>query len=214
MEEAPDYTTDDLNITSGTYTIETSFPLADIYLLRFIYGNNACETGPSDITISELPKNASDTSSSTSLVEPTPRPSVLTPLSTGSARGSATGTNSLAQEANSSSGSEAVATATESPKTNENNDDGLNTVAKVGIGIGCSAAAIIGMLGLFILYRFKKKSKIIPEQSSIPPSDVVIKMELDGSSAARRVFEMHGKHEAANLPELPSHPFVSSELPG
>jgi hypothetical protein len=38
---------DILNITLGTFTIQTSFSLADYYLLRFIYGNNAYETASS-----------------------------------------------------------------------------------------------------------------------------------------------------------------------
>jgi hypothetical protein len=211
MEEAPEYITDELNITLGTFTIQTSFSLADYYLLRFIYGNNAYETGSFDITTSEQPKNASDTSSSTSpLVESTPRPSVLIPPATESA----TGASSLTQGTKSPSGWEAAAATTEIPKTDENNDDGLNTGAKVGIGIGCSAAAIIGMLSLFILYRIKRKSKTIPERPPSPPSVGPIEIELDGSSATRKIYEMDGKHGVANLPEPPTHAFPSSELPG
>ncbi|KAJ6168097.1 hypothetical protein N7497_000940 [Penicillium chrysogenum] len=211
LEEAPDYITDELNITLGTFTIQTSFSLADYYLLRFIYGNNAYETGNFDITMSEHPKNGSDTSSSASfLVGSTPRPSILIPPATESA----TGTSSLVQGPNSPSGSAAAAATTEIPRTDGNNDDGLNTGAKVGIGIGCSAAAIIGMLSLFILYRIKEKNKTIPERPPSPPSVGLIEIELDGSSATRKIFEMDGKHEAANIPELPTHPFPSSELPG
>ncbi|CAG8359235.1 unnamed protein product [Penicillium salamii] len=206
QEEAPDYTTDELNITLGTYTIQTTFDVADYYLLRFIYGNNAYETRGFDITTSEKPKNASDTLSATSsLVESTASPSVLVH----SATESATGTSSLMP-----SGSGAAAATTEFPKTDEKNDDGLSTGAKVGIGIGCSAAAIIGMLGLLVLYRIKKKNKTIPKPPPRPPSVGQIETELDGSSAARRIFEMDGKQGAANISELPSHPVPSSELPG
>jgi len=40
-----------------------------------------------------------------------------------------------------------------------------------------------------------------------------MEMELEGSSPAQKIFEVDGKHEAANLPELPSHPISSRELP-
>jgi hypothetical protein len=84
----------------------------------------------------------------------------------------------------------------------------------VGIGIGCSAAAILGVVGLFILYRIKNKDKIVPEEPPNPPNVGLMEMELNGSSAARKIFEVDGKNEAANMPELPSHTVPASELPG
>lgn len=211
LEEAPDYITDELNITLGTFNIQTSFGLADHYLLRFIHGNNAYQSGSFHITMSERPKNASDTSSSASyLVGSTPSPSILIPP----AAESATGTSSLVQGTNSPSGSEAAAATTEVPEIRENNDNGLSTGAKVGIGLGCSAAAIVGMSSLFVLYWTKKKKKTISERPPSPPSVGPIKIELDGNRATRKIFEMDGKHEARSISEVPTHPFSSSELPG
>ncbi|CAG8190575.1 unnamed protein product [Penicillium olsonii] len=212
MEEAPDYITDELNLTLGTYTIQTTFSLADHYLLRFIYGNNAYETGSFDITMSEVPQNASDdTSSSAShLVRSTPSPSALIPPATESA----TGTASPVQETNSDSGSRAAAATSEIPKIGENNHDGLQTGAKVGIGLGCSAAAVVVISSLSVLYWNKKKKTTIPEGPPSLPSDDPGKIELDGNSATRKIFEMDGKNKAENILELPPHPFLPSELPG
>lgn len=211
QQESPTYIKEDLNITFGTFTIETTFNLADYYLLRFIYGNTEYETGHFEITTSKQSKNASDTSSSASpLAQSTLVPSIPVLPTTES---TTTGPSSLAQRTHSPSGSEATAAVTQIPSTKENSNDGLNTGAKVGIGIGCSAAVIIGMVGLFIFHRIKKKSKMDPEEPPSPPS-VGLETELDGSSATRKMFELDGKHGVANLPELPSHPSPPSELPG
>jgi hypothetical protein len=209
-EESPAYTSEDLNITIGIFTIETTFTLADHYLLRFIYGNNYYETGHFDLTVSELSKNASERLSSASpLAQSTLLPSILVLPATES---TATGTSSLAQETHSPSDSKATANVTETPIRSENSDDDLNTGAKVGIGIGCSAAVIIGMVGFFILRRIRK-SKIGPEEPPSPPN-VGLEMELDGSSATRKKFERDAKHGAASMPVLRSLPSPSIELHG
>jgi hypothetical protein len=38
--------------------------------------------------------------------------------------------------------------------------------------------------------------------------------KLNGSSDPRKIFEADGKHEAANMAELPSNPYPRIELPG
>lgn len=37
-------------------------------------------------------------------------------------------------------------------------------------------------------------------------------MEIEGSTLAQKIFEVDGKHEAADLPELPSHPISSNVI--
>jgi hypothetical protein len=101
----------------------------------------------------------------------------------------------------SSSEATTTLTATEipiTPNTNRNNGGDLSRDAKVGIGIGCSVAGIIGAAGLFIFYR-RTKSKPVPEEPPNLRSAGPMEMELEGSSPAQKIFEVHGKHEAANF---------------
>ncbi|OKP09454.1 hypothetical protein PENSUB_5190 [Penicillium subrubescens] len=109
-------------------------------------------------------------------------------------------------------GAAATAATTHVSTSNENNDDGLSPGAKVGIGIGCAAAAIIGLVGLLLLYRIRKKGK--PHPSEAPNLPSVDSTKLYGSSDTRKIFEADGKYESANMPELPSDHFTRSELPG
>jgi hypothetical protein len=207
-EEFPTYVRDDLNITLDVWTIVTDFPLADSYYLRFIYANNYWETGRFQITTSEQSRNASDTSS---YPVPTSHRSSTTLWITES---TGTRTSSLAPGTTPvmSPGAAATAATTQVSTSNEINDDGLSTGAKVRIGIGCAAAAIIGLVGLLLLYRMKKKGKLHPSDQPCLPS--VNSTNLDGSSDAQKIFEADGKHEAANMPELPSGHYTRSELPG
>lgn len=223
LEESPTYIQNDLNITMGVWTIVTNFPVADAYDLRFIHANKEWETGSFQITTSEQPKNASDTSSTASSNGPST--SHRTGVSTES---TGIGTSTLAQETNRTvtvpsslalgatraSGSGAATTATISPvsTSNANHDNSLSNGAKVGIGIGSAAAAIIGIVGLLLLYRIKKKGKFPPpEPPTLPSVDLT---KLNGSSEAGKILEADGKHEAANLPELPADPYTPIELPG
>ncbi|KAJ5890444.1 uncharacterized protein N7473_006672 [Penicillium subrubescens] len=123
-------------------------------------------------------------------------------------------TSPLVPETTLASGPGAAATAatTHVSTSNENNDDGLSPGAKVGIGIGCAAAAIIGLVGLLLLYRIRKKGK--PHPSEAPNLPSVDSTKLYGSSDTRKIFEADGKYESANMPELPSDHFTRSELPG
>ncbi|KAF7166706.1 hypothetical protein CNMCM5623_000250 [Aspergillus felis] len=226
LDESATYIQDNINITLGRWTIFTSFPVAEAYYLRFIYANNFWETGNFMITTSEQSTNASDTSSSASpnLYSTSHRSSTTlwTTESTG------TGTSSLAQETNRTatvassltpgtiqalgSGGAATAATNLVSSSNENYDNGLSTGAKAGIGIGCAAAAIIGIVGLLLLYRIKQKGKFPPPEPPNLPS--VNSTKLNGCSDARKIFEADGKHEAANISELPSDPYTRSELPG
>lgn len=206
--ESPTYVQDDLNITMDVWTIVTNFPVADSYYLRFIYANNYWETGSFQITTSEQSKNASDISSSP--VPTSHRSSTILWIT----ESTGTITSSLAPGTTPALGPGAAATAatTQISTSNEKNDDGLSTGAKVGIGIGCAAAAIIGIVGLLLLYRMKKKGNFHPpEQPNLPSVDST---KLNGSSDAQKIFEADGKHEAANMPELPSGHYTRSELPG
>jgi hypothetical protein len=226
MIESPTYIQDDLNITLGRWTILTNFPVAEGYILRFIYANNYWETRGFQITTSEQSRNASDTSSSTSpvLLSTSYRSTTMLWIT----ESTGTGTSSLAREfihstivtsplvpettLASGPGAAATAATTHVSTSNENNDDGLSPGAKVGIGIGCAAAAIIGLVGLLLLYRIRKKGKSHPSEAPNLPS--VDSTKLYGSSDTRKVFEADGKYEAANMPELPSDHFTRSELPG
>lgn len=192
MEESVQHIYMDLNITRGSFTIETTFGLADSYLLRFIYGGNDYESGYFGLTMLEHPTHASNTqSTTTSLVQPTTFTSPSSPEAT------------------------TTLTATEipsTPNTNRNNGGGLSRDAKVGIGVGCSVAGIIGAAGFFIFYR-RMKDKPVPDEPPNLQSAGPIAMELEGSSPGQNLFEVDGKHEAANLPELPPHPISSREIP-
>jgi hypothetical protein len=207
-DESATYIQNDINITLGIYTISTTFPVAEAYYLRFIYANNFWETGNFRITTSEQSTNASDTSSSASPNLYSTSPTLWITEST------ATGASSLTPGTIQALGSGGAATAATNQvsSSDENYDNGLNTGAKVGIGIGCAAAAIIGIVGLLLLYRIKKKGKFPPPEPPNLPS--VNSTKLNGSSDARKIFEVDGKHEAANIPELPSDCYTRSELPG
>jgi hypothetical protein len=211
-EEFPKYIQDNLNITLKVWTILTDFPVADAYKLRFIYANNFWETGSFQITTSEQSKNASDTSSSISpnLASTSHRSSTTLWI----IESTSTGTSFLAPGTTPGFGPGATATAatTQVSSSGENNNYGLSTGAKVGIGIGCAAAAIIGIVGLLLLYRIKKKNIIHPPEPPNLPS--VDSTKLNGSSNSQKIFEADGKHEAANIPELPSDHYTRSELPG
>jgi hypothetical protein len=61
MEEIVKDTDENLNITLGSFTIETTFSLAESYLLRFIYGDKDYETGYFDLTLSEQSPYANNT---------------------------------------------------------------------------------------------------------------------------------------------------------
>jgi hypothetical protein len=191
--ESATYIRNDINITLGKYTIFTTFPVAEAYYLRFIYANNFWETGNFRITTSEQSTNASDTSSSASPSLYSTSPTLWITESTATVASSLT-------------------PGTKVSSSDENYDNGLNTGAKVGIGIGCAAAAIIGIVGFLLLYRIKTKGKFTPPEPPTLPSANSTK--LNGSSDAWKVFEADGKHEAANIPELPPDSYTRSELPG
>jgi hypothetical protein len=118
MEEIVKHTDQNLNTTLGSFTIETTFGLAESYLLRFIYGNKEYESGNFNLTLSELPPYANNTqSTTTSPVQPT----LLTTsamLAT-TTESTSTGANSLTHVSNGSSSSEATTTLTptETPNT-------------------------------------------------------------------------------------------------
>lgn len=219
MIESPTYIQDDLNITLGIWTILTNFPVAEGYILRFIYANNYWEIRGFQITTSGQSTNASDTSSSTSSVFlSTSYRSTAIPWIPESTD---TETSSLGRDSIHTTraasplvpdGAAATAATTHVSTSNENTDHGLSTGAKVGVGIGCAAAAIIGMVSLLLLYRIGKKGKSHPSEPPNPPS--IDSTELNGSSDTRNIFEADGKYEAANMPELPSDHFTRSELSG
>lgn len=216
MEELVIHIDHNINITLRSYTIEATFGLAEAYFLRFIYDNNDYESGVFNLTLSLQSPYANNTPSvTTSPVQPTTLTnSAILPTTTMS---TSTGASSLTHVANSSS-SEATTTLTvtvipNTPKPDRNNGGGLSRDAKVGIGIGCSVAGVIGAVGIFIFYR-RTKSNPVPEEPPNLRNAGPIEIELEGSSPAQKIFEVDGKHEAANLPELPSHPISSRELPG
>lgn len=231
MEEIASYTHDDLNITLGSWTIETQFPVADNYYLRFIYANNDWSSGRFKISMSESSKNASDTSSATSSDGPTsldgPNISDVPTTSESPSTWDRSSTTLLVTEATSTGigasslmpvttralgdGHTATAATTQASSSSENSDKGLSTGAKAGIGIGCAAAAIIGIVGLWLLYRIKKKRNISPGPQILPDPDSTKQNE---NSTSGEIFEADGKHEAANMAELPSDAYTRSELPG
>jgi hypothetical protein len=211
-DESPTYVRDHLNITLGVWTIHTDFPVADAYDLRLIYANNFWETGSFQVATSEQSKNASDTSSSDSSNHALTSDSSSTTLLI--TESTSTGSSSLAQGTTRALGSGATATTatTRVSSSREDNDNGLSTGPKVGIGIGCAAAAIIGIVGLSLLYRIKKKRNLPPEQQNLSDFD---SKNLNERSNSRGVFEAHGTQEAVNMPELPSDSiYTRGELPG
>lgn len=198
MDETVKHTTSNLNITLGSFTIQTAFGLADSYLLRFIYGNKDYESGYFELTLSGQSNNTPSTTTSPN--QPTTfTTSAILPTTTES---TSTGTSSLTHVADSASSSEATIQSQNTPTASQNNGGGLSRETKVGIGIGCSVGGIIGAAGFFIWYR-RMKSKPAPEERPNLPSAGPMEMELEGSSPPQKVFEVDGKHEAANLPELP-----------
>ncbi|KAJ5768130.1 hypothetical protein N7533_000713 [Penicillium manginii] len=214
MNESPEHVYDDLNITLGELTIDTQFQLAEGYYLRFIYANNYWETGSFQITMTGMSTNTSDTSSSgSSDRHPTSGHSSTTPSTTES---TGTGTSFLVPGTTRALGSEATATADTGrvSSSNDNYDRGLSTGAKVGIGIGCAVAVIMGIVGLSVLYRVKKKGnfQVPPEPQDSP--DFGSKKPNESDSSQNILFEADGKHEATNMSELPSDTFTRSELPG
>lgn len=78
------------------------------------------------------------------------------------------------------------------PNTDRNNGGGVSRDAKVGIGIGCYVAGIIGAVGFFIFYR-KTKSNPVPEEPPNLRNARPMEMELEGSSPAQKIFEVDGK---------------------
>jgi hypothetical protein len=214
MQETPTYVQKDLNITLGEWTIDINFPLAEAYDLRFIYANNDWETGRFQITMTEMSTNASDTSSSGSSDRHSTSGHSSTTLSTTESTG--TGTSFLVQGTTRALGWEATATAATAQvsSSSDNYDRGLSTGAKVGIGIGCAVAVIMGIVGLSVLYRIKKKGnfQVPPEPQDSP--DFGSKNPNESDSSQNILFEADGKHEATNMSELPSDTFTRSELPG
>lgn len=214
MDESPTYVREDLNITLGSWTINTQFPVADDYYLRFIYANNYWSSGRFKITMSESSKNYSDTSSSASSDHPLTSDRSSTILLVAESTTTGTGTSSLVPVTTRALGPVPTATAAtdQVSSSSENSDKGLSTGAKAGIGIGCAAAAIIGIVSLWLLYRIKKKRSISPGPQILPNPGST---KLDESSTSGGIFEADGKHEAANIAELPSDTtFTRGELPG
>lgn len=213
MEEAPSYVQGDLNITLGSWTINTQFPVADDYYLRFIYASKEWPSGRFKITMSGSPKNSSDMSSSASSDRPLTSDRSSTTLLVTESTSTGTGTSSLVPVTTRALGPVPTATAATAQisSSSENSDEGLSTGAKAGIGIGCAAAAIIGIVSLWLLYRIKKKRSISPGPQILPNPGST---NLDESNTSGGIFEADGKHEAANMAELPSDTFIRGELPG
>ncbi|RAH87283.1 hypothetical protein BO86DRAFT_394087 [Aspergillus japonicus CBS 114.51] len=206
LEEGIDYTVDGKNITAGIYTLQRSFTMADGWYLRYTFGDEMYLSGRFQLTLGQ-PSNASASSTSPTVGGVTITKSTLNMIST------STGDGSTMQTTAASSSAGSVPSNTAGPTTDPGVSDGLSTGSKAGIGVGCAAAVIIGVAGLYLLYRARKKRGESADETPVS-TWVAETSELDGGSGARRQYELEGSQGVVKAHELPAQAEISHELPG
>ncbi|PYH86325.1 hypothetical protein BO82DRAFT_428761 [Aspergillus uvarum CBS 121591] len=206
LEEGIDYTVDGVNITAGIYTLQKSFTMADGWYLRYTFGDKMYLSGRFQLTLGQ-PSNASASTTSSTVGGVTITKSTLSMIST------STGDGSTMQTTATSSSAGSVTSNTAGPTTDPGVSGGLSTGSKAGIGVGCAAAVIIGVAGLYLLYRVKKKRGESADETPVS-ARVAETSELDGGSGARRKYELEGSQGVVKAHELPAQAEISHELPG
>ncbi|RAK78965.1 uncharacterized protein BO72DRAFT_62316 [Aspergillus fijiensis CBS 313.89] len=207
LEEEISYTVDGVNITAGTYTLRRSFTMADGWYLRYTFGDEMYLSETFQLTLGQ-PSNASESTTTSTFDR------VTTTISTPTMVLTSMDESSTMQVTPTSADVVSTASSTEVAMIDPGSKGGLSMGSKAGIGAGCAAAVILGLMGLYLIYKARKKRSSESAEEKPARAQVLAISELDGASGAPRKYELEGNQGVVKAHELPAQAGISNELPG